>query len=46
MKNWFITGCSTGLGKALCEYLLPKGYKVAATVRNSDSLAALSYQLD
>jgi len=44
MKNWFITGCSTGLGKALCEYLLPKGYKVAATVRNSDSLAALKSQ--
>jgi NAD(P)-dependent dehydrogenase (short-subunit alcohol dehydrogenase family) len=44
MKNWFITGCSTGLGKALCEYLLPKGYKVAATVRNLESLTELKSQ--
>lgn len=44
IKTWFITGCSTGLGKALCEYLLPKGYKVIATVRNKVALIELEAQ--
>ncbi len=44
VKTWFVTGCSTGLGKALCEYLLPKGYKVIATVRNEASLKDLEAQ--
>lgn len=30
---WFVTGSSTGLGRALVEVLLEKGYRVAATAR-------------
>jgi len=41
-KTWFITGCSTGLGRALVEHLLPKGYNVVATARNADSLRDLA----
>jgi NAD(P)-dependent dehydrogenase (short-subunit alcohol dehydrogenase family) len=33
-KVWFITGSSTGLGRALTEELLKQGYRVAATARN------------
>ena len=40
MKNkvWFITGCSSGFGKALCKQLLARGEKVVATARNTDTL--------
>jgi len=31
---WFITGCSTGLGRALTERVLKHGHRVAATARN------------
>jgi NAD(P)-dependent dehydrogenase (short-subunit alcohol dehydrogenase family) len=36
MKNkvWFITGCSSGFGKALAQELLKQGYKVAVGARN------------
>ena len=37
-KVWLITGCSTGLGRALAENVLKTGATVAATAR---SLAAL-----
>jgi NAD(P)-dependent dehydrogenase (short-subunit alcohol dehydrogenase family) len=30
---WFITGCSTGFGRALAEYVLKLGYRVVATAR-------------
>ena len=40
-KTWFITGCSTGLGRALVEHLLSKSYNVVATARNPASLAEL-----
>ena len=33
-KVWFITGCSTGFGRALAEYVLEAGYKAAITSRN------------
>lgn len=34
MKNWLITGCSTGLGKSLAKAALEKGYRVAVTARD------------
>jgi NAD(P)-dependent dehydrogenase (short-subunit alcohol dehydrogenase family) len=33
MANWFITGVSTGFGRALAESVLAKGHKVIGTVR-------------
>ena len=41
MGAWLITGCSSGLGRALAETLLEKGYDVAATARNPDKLKHL-----
>lgn len=38
MKTWFITGCSTGLGKSLARAVLKKGYRAAVTARNPDTL--------
>jgi len=38
---WFITGCSTGLGRALVVAALARGDRVAATARNADALADL-----
>jgi NAD(P)-dependent dehydrogenase (short-subunit alcohol dehydrogenase family) len=31
---WFITGCSTGLGRALAEVVLEHGHRAAVTARN------------
>jgi len=33
-KTWFITGTSSGLGRAFAEYALARGYNVVATARN------------
>lgn len=41
MKTWFITGTSTGLGRALTEKLLAKGDRVVATIRKPDVLGDL-----
>ncbi len=35
---WFITGCSTGLGKAFAQKALEAGHNVVATARNINSL--------
>ena len=51
---WFITGCSTGLGRALAERVLKHGHRVVATARDpkqiqdivSGSANALGLQLD
>lgn len=43
-KTVLITGASKGFGKAWTEALLAKGYQVAATARNTDSLANLKAQ--
>lgn len=41
-KVWFITGCSTGLGRDLAEVLLEQGYRVVATARRLDSISDLA----
>jgi NADP-dependent 3-hydroxy acid dehydrogenase YdfG len=41
-KVWFITGASRGFGRVWAEAALERGDKVAATARNTDSLAALT----
>ena len=40
-KVWFITGCSTGFGRALATNLLDSGYRVAVTARNAEKVADL-----
>jgi len=44
LKNndvWLITGCSSGLGRALAEETLKAGYRVVATARNASALSNL-----
>jgi NADP-dependent 3-hydroxy acid dehydrogenase YdfG len=41
-KVWFITGCSTGFGRAIAEAVIKTGYKVVATARNRDSITELT----
>lgn len=41
-KVWFITGCSTGLGRALAERALQSGDRVAVTARKVDSVRDLA----
>ena len=38
MKSWLITGCSSGFGKSLANYLLDCGEQVAVTARKTSSL--------
>ncbi|KND23609.1 SDR family NAD(P)-dependent oxidoreductase [Streptomyces acidiscabies] len=40
-KIWFVTGSSRGFGRLFAEAALSRGDKVAATARNTDSLAGL-----
>ncbi len=39
---WFITGCSTGFGRALAAEVLERGYDVVVTARNTDDIEDLS----
>ncbi len=41
-KNVLITGCSTGIGRALALEFHNRGYKVWATARSTDKLASLA----
>lgn len=36
---WFITGCSTGLGRALAELIVQRGWRVVATARDKGTIA-------
>ncbi|QDG62529.1 oxidoreductase [Pseudarthrobacter sp. NIBRBAC000502771] len=38
MATWLITGCSTGLGRALAEAVLASGHNAAVTARNVDAV--------
>lgn len=40
-RNWLITGCSTGFGRALAELLIARGETVFATARKPDELRDL-----
>jgi NAD(P)-dependent dehydrogenase (short-subunit alcohol dehydrogenase family) len=40
-KTWFITGTSSGFGRAFAEHALAKGYNVVATARNITKLESL-----
>jgi len=39
---WFITGCSTGLGRALAERVLQQGYRCVATARDPAQIADIA----
>lgn len=41
MATWLITGCSTGLGRALAEAVLARGHNAVVTARNTDTLQEL-----
>jgi NAD(P)-dependent dehydrogenase (short-subunit alcohol dehydrogenase family) len=41
---WFITGASSGFGRAFAAYAIERGYRVAATARDVGHLAALVEQ--
>jgi NAD(P)-dependent dehydrogenase (short-subunit alcohol dehydrogenase family) len=40
-RIWLITGCSTGLGRALAEMLITRGERVFATARKPEQLTGL-----
>ena len=42
MKTVLITGCSSGIGRALCETFLSQGFNVYASARNLASLDNLA----
>ncbi|WP_343959372.1 oxidoreductase [Yaniella flava] len=42
MATWLITGCSTGLGRALAQRVLEAGHNAVITARNSDTLTELA----
>jgi NAD(P)-dependent dehydrogenase (short-subunit alcohol dehydrogenase family) len=42
MSTWLITGCSTGLGRALAETAIATGHNVVATARDVAKVADLS----
>ncbi len=41
-KVWLITGCSSGLGRALASHVLARGGRVIATARDKGSLTELA----
>jgi NAD(P)-dependent dehydrogenase (short-subunit alcohol dehydrogenase family) len=42
MQNWLITGCSTGLGRALALAVLERGWSATITARNPSDLEDLA----
>lgn len=45
MKTIFITGASSGLGKAVGDYLASKGHRVFGTSRHPEAVTASKFQL-
>ena len=41
-KVWFITGCSTGFGRALAEQVLKRGYRCVVTARDLSRIRDLA----
>ena len=44
MSTWLITGCSTGLGRALAETVIAAGHDVVVTARDEAKVADLAEQ--
>ncbi len=42
MSTWLITGCSTGLGRALAEAVIAAGHEVVVTARDETAVADLA----
>jgi len=42
MSTWFITGCSTGLGRALAEAVIASGHNTVVTARDASKVADLA----
>jgi NAD(P)-dependent dehydrogenase (short-subunit alcohol dehydrogenase family) len=42
VTTWFITGCSTGLGRAFAEAVLARGHNVVATARDAAKVQDLA----
>ena len=42
MSTWLITGCSTGLGRALAEAVIAAGHDVVVTARDETKVAGLA----
>lgn len=40
-RTWLITGCSSGIGHALCERVLERGERVVCTARDASKLSDL-----
>jgi NAD(P)-dependent dehydrogenase (short-subunit alcohol dehydrogenase family) len=41
MSTWFITGCSTGLGRALAEAAIAAGHNAVVTARDVEKVSDL-----
>ncbi|MDK1489998.1 oxidoreductase [Sinorhizobium sp. 7-81] len=41
-QTWFITGCSTGFGRALAQHVIALGHNVVVTARDAAQVADLS----
>lgn len=44
-KTWFITGTSSGFGRAFAHYALARGHNVVATARRTAALAQLAQRI-
>jgi NAD(P)-dependent dehydrogenase (short-subunit alcohol dehydrogenase family) len=42
MSTWLITGCSTGLGRALAEAVIAAGHNTVVTARDAGKVADLA----
>ena len=42
MATWLITGCSTGLGRALAEAVIATGHNAVVTARDAARVADLA----